>query len=57
MTQNQLNFLLSFFRKESFVGAENIATTLIKNGSCIVAGKDNRIWNGGIGNFIKTSPA
>lgn len=57
LTQNQIDFLLEyFFTNEKYAGWKNIATTLLIHGSCIVAGT-TCIWDGGIGNFIKTSPA
>lgn len=57
LTENQINFLLEyFFKVEEFIGWKGIATKLINTGSCIVAGKE-RIWIGGIGNFIKTKDA
>lgn len=56
MTQNQIDFLLTFFKDERFPGWKNIATNLIEKGEAIVAG-DNCIWHGGIGNFIKTESA
>jgi hypothetical protein len=57
LTDNQINFLLEyFFENEKYAGWKNIATELLKNGSCIVAGTEC-IWIGGIGNFIKTEKA
>ncbi len=54
LTDNQIEFLLQyFFKNEAFAGWKNIATKLLINGSCIVAGNDC-IWKGGIGNFIQT---
>lgn len=53
LTENQVIFLLSFFENNEYAGWKSLATRLIKNGSCIVAGNHN-IWVGGIGNFIKT---
>ena len=53
LTKHQKEFLLSFFENDKYVGWRNIATKLLENGSCIVAGNEN-IWYGGIGNFIKT---
>ncbi len=43
-----------FFKNEAFNGWKNIATELLENGKCTVAG-NKCIWTGGIGNFIKTS--
>ena len=48
-------FILKFFKDERFAGWKNIASKLIKTGSCIVAG-ENPIWVGGIGNFISIKP-
>ncbi len=57
LTESQKEFLLnSFFENEKFPGWRSIATTLLETGKCIVAG-ETCIWRGGIGNFIKTSPA
>ena len=57
ITDNQKEFLLEyFFKNEKYAGWRNIATTLIEEGYCIVAG-DQCIWRGGIGNFIKVSSA
>lgn len=53
LTENQINFLLEFFKDERHLGWKNIAINLIKNGKCIVAGTDC-IWKEGIGNFINT---
>lgn len=57
LNETQLNFLLkSFFRNaevnDIYPGWKNIATKLITNGRCVVAG-DTCIWRGGIGNFIE----
>lgn len=49
-------FLLTFFRNDRYAGWRNIATNLIDNGECVVAG-NSCIWVGGIGNFIKTEEA
>jgi len=55
-TQNQVDFLLEyFFKNEKYAGWKGIATDLIKDGECTVAGEDC-IWKGGIGNFIKVEP-
>lgn len=57
LTENQKNFLLNyFFENDKYPGWKSIATTLLETGKCIVAG-ETCIWRGGIGNFIKTSPA
>lgn len=49
-------FFLSSDIERRFAGARSIATKLVESGECIIAG-DNRIWRGGIGNFIKDKPA
>lgn len=57
LTENQKEFLLNyFFKNEQFAGWRNIATTLLEDGSCIVAG-ESCIWQGGIGNFITSKEA
>lgn len=56
MSKEKLEFLLRFFQDETYAGWYNIATTLIEQGACIVAGREC-IWKGGIGNFIDVSPA
>lgn len=57
LTDNQIEFLLEFFLEgEKKSGYDSIAFNLIKKGQCVVAG-DGRIWIGGIGNFIKVTPA
>lgn len=54
LTENQKQFILSFFKDDRYAGWKNIATALIENGKCIVPGEDC-IWNRGyIGNFIET---
>ena len=54
LTAYQKNFLLrSFFKNEKYPGWCNIGTKLLETGQCIVA-RNECIWNGGIGNFIKT---
>lgn len=56
-TKIQEDWLLgSFFYLPSCAGWRTIASRLIQDGKCIVAG-DGKIWIGGVGNFIKTSPA
>ncbi len=54
LNNRQIQFLLKFF-PDNCAGAKSIATTLITEGKCIVAGTD-RIWLGGIGNFISIEP-
>lgn len=56
MHKEKLDFLLEFFKNETHAGWAGIATKLLENGFCIVAG-EGCIWNGGIGSFIDTSPA
>lgn len=57
LTDNQRWFIMeNFFKNEEYVGWRNIATKLLSNGKCIVAG-NKCIWVGGIGNFIATQPA
>jgi len=57
LTEYQKEFLLNtFFKNDYYPGWKNIATKLLDNGSCVVAG-DGCIWKGGIGNFIKTEVA
>lgn len=57
LTEIQKVFLLEyFFKNERYAGWKNIASKLLENGSCIVAG-DKCIWMGGVGNFIKTENA
>jgi hypothetical protein len=57
LTDYQKEFLLTyFFKNEVYPNWKNIATKLLENGSCIVAG-ERCIWHGGIGNFIKTKVA
>lgn len=52
-TENQLNLILRFFQSNKNVDWKKIATKLITDGKCVVAGKEP-IWLGGVGNFIKT---
>lgn len=48
----QKEFILNeFFKDERFAGWKSIGTKLIESGGCIVAGR-NRLWCGGVGNFI-----
>lgn len=56
LTENQKQFLLTFFENREYAGWKNVANKLIEYGSCTVAGTDC-IWIGGIGNFIKTTEA
>lgn len=52
LTENQKEFLLdNFFKLGDYYGWKNIATKLLENGVCVVAGGEC-IWRGGIGNFI-----
>ena len=57
LTDYQKNFILEyFFKNEEYAGWKKIATKLLEDGKCIVAG-NTCIWIGDIGNFIKTSEA
>jgi len=57
LTFHQTEFLLTyFFKNNEYAGWRGIACKLLEKGKCTVAGT-NCIWLGGIGNFIKTSPA
>lgn len=63
LTQFQREFILekffnikSYFRNGQPVGWKRIAESLINDKKCIVAG-DDKIWIGGIGNFIQTKKA
>lgn len=57
LTEYQKTFLIdTFFKNENYAGWRNIATKLVENGRCLVAGTEC-IWKGGIGNFIKTEEA
>jgi hypothetical protein len=58
LTENQKEFLLEFFFSNEYYpsGWRNIATVLLEEGKCVVAG-ETCIWRGGIGNFIKTEKA
>jgi hypothetical protein len=57
LTKFQQDFILeNFFKEDGWAGWRHIATHLLTNGNCIVAG-ESCIWVGGIGNFIKVAPA
>lgn len=57
LTNYQKEFILEhFFKSMAFLGWKNIASELLDNGTCIVAGSIC-IWHGGIGNFIETEKA
>jgi hypothetical protein len=57
MTDNQKQFIKErFFKNEEYAGWSSIADTLLEKGECIIAGTD-KLWYGGIGNFIKISTA
>lgn len=57
LTSNQKEFLLEyFFKNEKYAGWRSIATSLLEEGECTVAGTEC-IWIGLIGNFIKTETA
>lgn len=47
-----IELLLPLFENFKYPGWKSIATELLNQGECIVAG-DNCIWIGGVGNFIK----
>ena len=54
LTAFQKNFILNtFFVRNDYDGWKNLGTKLIEKGECIVAGR-TKIFNGGVGNFIKT---
>lgn len=54
LNEVQKEFILdTFFKNDDYFGWNNIATLLIEKGKCVVAGTEC-IWDGGIGNFIKT---
>lgn len=54
LTKFQKEFILNyFFKNEKYAGWRDVANKLLEKGECIVSGGDC-IWNGGIGNFIKT---
>lgn len=55
LDERQIEFISKLFPNEC-AGANTIARKLISTGKCIVAGSD-RIWRGGIGNFITDKPA
>lgn len=57
LTDIQIDFLLdTFFEKPGYPGWRNIAEALLRLGKCVIAG-DKCIWQGGVGNFIRTSRA
>lgn len=57
LNAKQLDFLIEkFFHVESVAGSAQIARQLLQTGHCIVAGRD-RVWRGGVGNFLTASPA
>jgi len=56
LTDTQIEFILTFFKNTSYHGWKEIATKLLKNDYCIVAGTIN-IWKGGVGNFVKVTPS
>jgi hypothetical protein len=56
LTPHQMDFIVdNFFESKQHAGSREIAIRLIDQGKCIVAG-DKCIWQGGVGNFIKTNP-
>lgn len=57
LTNYQKRFLLeNFFVNEKYLNWKGIADHLLSFGNCIVAGTE-KIWVGGIGNFIQTEEA
>lgn len=52
MTDKQIEFILSLFKISSYDRWKEIATKLLINDYCVVAGNTN-IWKGSIGKFIK----
>lgn len=57
LKESQESFILNhFFKNDDYVGWKNIAKQLLREGKCVVAGKEC-IWKGGIGNFIYTTNA
>ncbi len=57
LTEHQKQFLFdNFFEQQEYAGWKSIANNLLEKGSCVVAGS-TCIWIGGIGNFMKISPA
>ena len=56
LNEQQRSFIIDFFIDDKLPGWKQIAEALIDNGECIVAG-DKCVYNGGIGNFIKTESA
>ncbi len=57
LTEYQKEFMFqNFFEQQEYAGWKSIAHNLLEKGSCVVAGS-GCIWVGGIGNFIKISPA
>ena len=54
LTKEQKDYIIqTFFKNELLAGWKNIATKLVYEGKCVVAG-ERCIWVGGIGNFIET---
>lgn len=59
LTQNQKDFFYNnvfCIKDNTYAGAKNIAEELMSTGQCVVAGQE-RIWVGGVGNFISISKA
>ena len=59
LTETQIKILINTFFEadDKYAGAPSVAKTLLEEGECIVAGTTNRIWNGGVGNFISIKDA
>ena len=54
VTENQREFLLEyFFYNDEYPGWKNIANKLIDNGKVVIPNINDKIWIGGIGNFIE----
>lgn len=57
MIEKQIEFLIdTFFATSNHAGDRGVARHLLTSGGCIVAG-NGRIWNGGVGNFIRIEEA
>lgn len=57
MDKYQQDFVKGFFKTDKLPGWQSIATSLVQNGECIVAGDGNLFGVGGINNFIKKEKA
>ena len=57
LNESQINFLQeTFFLQPEFPGSREVSLKLLSEGKCIVA-SEQRLWFGGVGNFIKRTPA